>query len=77
MSRRRVHRGSAHRGGRSARHLVLLLGLGLFPIDTALTTETSRIPTAPAAQISRTHPLTGFTQNLAPPDAGGVDTLAA
>lgn len=76
MSRRSVHRGRARRGGHRARHLVLLLGLGLFPIDTALTTETSRIPTDSAAQISRMHPLTCFTQNVTPPNAGGVDTFA-
>ncbi|WP_133884051.1 hypothetical protein [Panacagrimonas perspica] len=59
MSRRSAPRGNGRRGYRR-RHLVLLLGLALFPIDTAVTTagptEARRSTTSLVAQLSEMYP---------------------
>jgi len=78
MSRRSAHRGNGRLGRR--RHLVLLLALGLFPIDTAMTAAGSiqapRNATHSVAQLCGMYPLQRYTQNPTPPNAGGVDRLA-
>jgi len=78
MSRRSARRGNG-RGGSRRRHLVLLLVLGLFPIDTAMTaalsTEAGTRPDALVAPPCEIHRLQRSTYNPAPSHAGGVDRV--
>lgn len=78
MSRRSARHGNGRRGSR--RRLALLLALGLFPIDTAMTAaspiEAGASPTASIAPPGEIHLLQRSTENTTPPNAGGVDRVA-
>jgi hypothetical protein len=79
MSRRSALHGNGRRGNRR-RHLVLLLALGCFPIDTAMTSaspiEAGRSVTSSVAQLCGMHPMQRYTHNSTSPNAGGVDRVA-
>lgn len=78
MSRRSARHGNGRRGSR--RHLALLLALGLFPIDTAMTAaspiEAGASSSASVASPCEIHPLQRSTWNTTPPNAGDVDRVA-
>jgi len=79
MSRRSARHANGRRGSRH-RHLVLLLALGLFPIDTAMTTagpiQAGQGPTLSVAPLCGMYPLQRYAQNPTPPNAGDVDRVA-